>query len=465
VGVLADHDVVLDDRSRVHQDVRTDAHARVNDRAGPDPGPMPEVGGSRHPALRMDQWAARPSHRTEHAQHGPSLLHISDADDPGQSAYRCEIEQRPEPLGANRVLARPRRRVVVEYACDRPAEPDDRLGDDHRVASGPDQHDPVDVLAVSLLAHRAIFADRTRRRSVPSPVPRGIPLFMRTLRVGSVRYLNTAPLVHGLEALDSIQISPAAPSRIIDLLLNHDIDIGLVSLIDAAHAKEPVAMLPVGMIGCSGRTMTVRLYSKVPFDRVERLHADTDSHTSIALAQVLLDRLHSVRPEIIAYDARELVEINDPRAPARCPDTLLLIGDKVVTHAPDSGEYPHQLDLGQAWHALTSLPFVYAVWMCRLGDAGTPEINTAAAILDRQRRHNATRLHRIAADHAPIHRWPLDLAKEYLTELLRYEVGEMERRAIARFFRDSAELGLIPETTPVWHEPSPVVKSSNGAAQ
>ena len=43
----------------------------------------------------------------------------------------------------------------------------------------------------------------------------------------------------------------------------------------------------------------------------------------------------------------------------------LLIGDKVVTDAPPTDRYPHQMDLGEAWKDLTGLPFVYAMWMCR----------------------------------------------------------------------------------------------------
>ena len=51
--------------------------------------------------------------------------------------------------------------------------------------------------------------------------------------------------------------------------------------------------------------------------------------------------------------------------PAAGPETMLLIGDKVVNAAPDATVYPHQLDLGEQWKALTGLLFVFAMWMMR----------------------------------------------------------------------------------------------------
>ena len=49
--------------------------------------------------------------------------------------------------------------------------------------------------------------------------------------------------------------------------------------------------------------------------------------------------------------------------------SVLLIGDKVVTDAPPEERYPYQMDLGAAWKELTGLPFVYAVWSVPDSDA------------------------------------------------------------------------------------------------
>jgi chorismate dehydratase len=274
---------------------------------------------------------------------------------------------------------------------------------------------------------------------------------MIPVRIACVRYLNTVPLIEGLDKLDGLTLLPVVPSNIARMLATNEADIGLVSLVDAARAADPaLALLPVGMIGCDGPTLTVRLFSSVPLDQVRRLHADTDSHTSVIFAQLLLANLYSARPAIIDFDARERIAVgHQPSAPSphsldeAWPETLLLIGDKVVTDSPPAIRYPHQLDLGEAWKKLTGLPFVYAMWACRAADADRPEIQTAARLLDRQLRHNRTRTDWIVAKRAPEHRWPRDLAARYLGEYLRYQVGPRERQAADRFIAEATTLGLL----------------------
>jgi chorismate dehydratase len=261
---------------------------------------------------------------------------------------------------------------------------------------------------------------------------------MKACRLACVRYLNTVPLIEGLEKLGAVRLIPTVPARIADLVRTGEADVGLCSLVDLMRGD--LAALSVGMIGCDGPTLTVRLFSSVPLDRIGQIHADTDSHTSVVLCRVLLRMLHGIEPEVVDFDARERIAVG-PNAAAPCagpldeawPATVLLIGDKVVVDAPPADRYPHQLDLGQAWKGLTGLPFVYALWACRADRVEDPLVLSAAALLDHQRRHNRTRLDRIATKHAPEHRWPVDLARRYLGSHLRFEVGPREREAVDRF--------------------------------
>lgn len=272
---------------------------------------------------------------------------------------------------------------------------------------------------------------------------------MERVRIACVRYLNTLPLIHGLDKIDAVELMPEVPSRIGALVRCDGADVGLVSLVDAvrpsAGLAEPLAILPVGMIGCDGPTLTVRLFSSVPLDRVTTLHADSESHTSVALCRILLDKLHGVRPEVVAFDARA-------HNGTGWPETVLLIGDKVVADPPPADRFPHQLDLGQAWKGLTGLPFMYAAWMCRAGRADEPRVRTAAAVLDRQRRRNRVRLDWIAERCASEHGWPTGLAREYLGSLLRYEIGSREREGAERFVAMAAELGVVPVAELNWSD-------------
>lgn len=281
-----------------------------------------------------------------------------------------------------------------------------------------------------------------------------LSLPMDPIRVACVQYLNTAPLVEGLGKLEGLTLIPAVPADIAPMVRRGEADVGLASVIDAVGEPE-LAILPAGMIGCDGPTLTVRLFSSVPMAEVSTLCADAHSHTSVALARVLLAESFGVQPEVVPFNAIERVALDGKSVSQDAegwPQTLLLIGDKVVIHSPPAVRYPHQLDLGEAWKALTGLPFVYAAWMCRedalLDDDGRRRVALAAAMLDRQRRHNATRLDWLVRQWAPRARWPVDLAQRYLGELLRYDLGEREREAVATFFELCQKHGILDAAAP-----------------
>jgi chorismate dehydratase len=266
------------------------------------------------------------------------------------------------------------------------------------------------------------------------------------IRLGAVSYLNTLPLIEGLGAHAGIDLTLAAPSRLLAMLEGGEVDAALAPVIDAMRADREMELIPAGAIGCEGATLTVRLYSTGPFDRVARVHADTESHTSIGLARWALRERYGVEPEFVEFDARERVE-SAGGAGVEWPEAMLMIGDKVVTDSPPAVRYPHQIDLGEAWRERTGLPFVYAMWM-RPADAELDEEKGAAlagalASLDRQRRFNRTRLDWIVSRRAKGRRWPADLAREYLGRRLTYEVGERQVTAVERFFDEAAGLGVI----------------------
>lgn len=260
---------------------------------------------------------------------------------------------------------------------------------------------------------------------------------MEPIRIGCVRYLNTLPLVEGLGRTRNLRLRMEAPARLIDLLLDREIDLGLVSLIDYQRSPEPLALLPVGMIGCDGPTMTVRIFSARPLGQVEVIHADAESHTSATMLKLIWAHRFGRMPRVEPFDA----------APGHgaWPETVLLIGDKVMADHPPDDRHIHGLDLGAAWKEMTGLPFVYAMWMCRAGDADDPRVIAAARLLDRQRRHNTFRAAWIVARRGPEHGWPTDDARTYLSELLRFDPDDRARAAVDEFFDRAHAGGLIAE--------------------
>lgn len=275
----------------------------------------------------------------------------------------------------------------------------------------------------------------------------------RPTRIAAVQFLNTVSLIEGLGTWNGCELIKAVPSKIAAMLTDNHADVGLASIVDAARPENDLALIPSGMIGCDGPTLTVRLFSSVPIDQITRVHADTDSHTSVMLADVLLRELHAVTAEFVEFDARERMSIAQDRAidPEEAwPQTLLLIGDKVVVDSPPAVRYPHQIDLGEAWHALTGLPFVYACWMCRRADLGSTMIDEAAAMLERVRLRNDQRLDWLVSREAKAHHWPADLARTYLGQLLSFRVDDRARQAVELFFDKLRTHGILNTQKPHW---------------
>lgn len=259
--------------------------------------------------------------------------------------------------------------------------------------------------------------------------------------VGCVSFLNARPLIDGLDDHARLTVRYDVPSGLLDDLTGGVVDLALCPVIDFQLAKPPLTIVPAGAIGCDGPTLTVRLFSRVPLERVRRVHGDVDSHTSVVLLQLLMHELYG---GAIAVDPLHAAERGRLDA-ADGPEAVLLIGDKVVAASPPAERYPYQLDLGSAWKTLTKLPFVFAVWMARqdqpLGDA--------PAILQAQRRANVDRLEQIAADAAERHGWSEGLAVHYLRDLLRYEVGPRHLEAMQLFWNRAAELKLVDRCRPL----------------
>lgn len=272
-------------------------------------------------------------------------------------------------------------------------------------------------------------------------------------RLGCVSYLNAKPLIDGLDALEDTLVRLDVPSRLMEDLCAGEVDIALCPVIDYFRSPVPLEIVPVGGIGCRGPTLTVRLFSRVPLDQIEAVHTDSDSHTSVALLRVLLAERLSLRPRIIDFTpagAGKPPPATASPAAAPAPEAMLLIGDKVITDAPKPELYPHQIDLGESWHALTGLPFVFAVWMAQ----PNADLGDLPRILQERRLANAGRIDAIVARHASERRWPPALAAHYLGSLLRYHVGDEELDAIRRFGEAAYRLGLIDELRPLRTRPT-----------
>lgn len=181
---------------------------------------------------------------------------------------------------------------------------------------------------------------------------------MDKIKVGVVNYLNTKPLVYGLERepiSSQIELIGDYPSRLAEMLLNNEIDIGLVPVAVLPKLKE-YHIISDYCIGTEGEIASVALFSEVPMHEIEKVLLDYQSQTSVALLKYLMKEYWGINPEIIETTNE------DYRNEITGTTAGLVIGDRAFEQRRIS---TFIYDLGSEWRKITGLPFVFAAWIAR----------------------------------------------------------------------------------------------------
>lgn len=248
-------------------------------------------------------------------------------------------------------------------------------------------------------------------------------------RIGSVPFLNAVPLVANLPS--NVEVEYAVPSLLPPKLESDDVSAILVSSIEALRRPKS-AMADGAVIGSEGEVLSVRLFSKVPFEQVETVAFDQSSMTSNALARIVLHDLYgrTVSGETHAPHLDSMLANND---------AAILIGDNGMR--PQSNEL-YTLDLGSAWLELTGLPFVWAVW---LGKDSMPD--ELAEILNASLEASLLDLPRLIEPASRKFGFDQATVRTYFNEHMNYRFGDRQLRALEEFGRRATSLNLIEHWT------------------
>jgi chorismate dehydratase len=175
------------------------------------------------------------------------------------------------------------------------------------------------------------------------------------IRVGAVSYLNTKPLVYGFEhgmMNDSVDLKIDFPSKIATMLLQDEIDVGLVPVAIIPEMKEHYIISDY-CISCDGEVASVCLFSEVPLNKIEKILLDYQSRTSVELLKILVKDSWKINPIFEDTSGEYQSEIKGTTA-------ALLIGDRALQQRKVS---KYIFDLGLEWKKFTGLPFVFAAWV------------------------------------------------------------------------------------------------------
>ena len=175
------------------------------------------------------------------------------------------------------------------------------------------------------------------------------------IKVAAVSYLNTKPLLYGIEHSDiinDIDIVLDYPSRLAQSLQDGTIDVALLPV--AAIPGIPGANIVSDYgIGADGNVVSVAIFSQVPMEEIETVYLDYQSRTSVRLAQLLLEQYW--KKQVVYKPAPEnfIDYINGKNAG-------VIIGDRALKQLHNFG---YVYDLSAAWKAHTGLDFIFAAWV------------------------------------------------------------------------------------------------------
>jgi predicted solute-binding protein len=243
-------------------------------------------------------------------------------------------------------------------------------------------------------------------------------------RIGSVPYLNAAPLTYGLG--EGLVLLP--PSRLAVELETGRLDAALLSITEALFSPEHEILGGLGILS-RGPVFSVGVAHRVPLDEIRTLHLDPSSCTSVNLLKVLL-KSRGLDPALVPL--RE-------HAQAAGVDAALLIGNPAIAFR--RAGHPHAWwDLGEEWEALEHLPFVYAAWVMRRGSPDSLRQRlVAAAAAGREHREEIIRT---ASEYDEPFR------RAYLGGHVQYDLDEAARAGVRRFSEHLRQVADRPVYVP-----------------
>lgn len=238
----------------------------------------------------------------------------------------------------------------------------------------------------------------------------------KRIRVGAVSYLNTRPLIFGVKRsglMDRIDLIEDYPSKIASMLLNDEIDVGLIPVAVIPQMKQHFIVTDY-CIGAEGEVASVALFSEVPMKEIKKVVLDYQSKTSVNLAKILLKEYW--KKEVLFEDAKEDFIQNIKGTTA-----AVVIGDRALQL---SNRSKYIYDLGAAWKSFTGLPFVFAAWI-----ANKPLDDD---FIDAFNRANAYGINHIDEVLTGINFTDYDL-KKYYTKNISYRLNERKMEGLRMF--------------------------------
>lgn len=256
-----------------------------------------------------------------------------------------------------------------------------------------------------------------------------------SIRIGAVAYLNTKPLIYGLQdrlqGLGSVEL--ALPSRLAVGMQRGNLEVGLIPAVEYLRNRSRYRIVSNAAIACHGPVWSVRiLFRKDPRD-VRTLAVDEGSRSSVALASVLYHTRYGRIPEMAEFPIHARPEESSA-------DAVLVIGDRAMRPERYQESFLTDWDLGHEWRIETGLPFVFALWTAREPQFVTDDL---CDVLQQSRDDGCANVEQIIRDHASEYGLTPQQCRDYLTKYLRFHFSSEEQAGLAEFLARCQAAGLV----------------------
>lgn len=242
------------------------------------------------------------------------------------------------------------------------------------------------------------------------------------VRLGCVKYLNAQPLIHGWRE-PVVFDHPAALCR---RLADGELDVAFVSSFE--FLRDPIyTIVDRVCVAANGPVHSVFVAHQGRFEDIEEVTLDPASRTSVNLLRVLLAEM-DLRPRL-------------SEAASSPQSARLLIGDQALRFRAEHGDEFEYWDLAAAWKRLTSLPFVFALWLIR---PGTSEAKVLAEKLRTRRDMNLQKLDEVIAAQPG---FSPEFCDFYFRECLNFDFAATEKSSLLHFRSLCEKHRLLPSNS------------------
>ncbi|MBF0201345.1 MAG: menaquinone biosynthesis protein [Desulfamplus sp.] len=275
--------------------------------------------------------------------------------------------------------------------------------------------------------------------------------------MGKIDYINAFPVYYGLDhgmLPDWIEMVSGPPSILNGMIQSHELHLSPVSAAFYAVNHRELLIMPDLSISCHGEVLSVVLMTNHPVEELagRKVLLTRDSATAAALVRLVMKMNIEPGSDAPEFSTGRVREISDVPGDA---DAALIIGDAAMTQ-PWEKRFRFRIDLGDMWHRMTGMPFVFAVWVIHRRDVDDfgLELHDALKILHASRVKGYENIDRIITSGAERLNLDTSYIRRYF-DLLHCNLDRTKIKALEHFTRLLHDQGLLNEPVSVELFPSP----------